>query len=219
MMAHLWQSLAARVALFLGVLLLVAVVSFYAGVRHESGADPLLAPATETYRSQAMGLAFEYPTTFGEVLEEVHERGECDPAILTDTDRCEHRYIGTMRDGAARWFLSAESRLFALHPLPREGRYEDTLRAAEDIEAYCEKGSPLSCATGENAHGLRYVKVGYSPACNGFETCGDQVFFVTFIETGNDDYPVVAAWYDRSGKTEVPDATIDRIIASLRSLR
>ena len=216
MIAYIKQSLPARIALFIVIFTLIAGMSFYAGVRREGGTFPLAVPTTETYASPAMGIAFEYSSELGEIREEAQELGECDDSLLTASDGCEHRYLGTTRANEPRWFFSAESRLFSLHPLPRERRYEDTF-SEKDIEDFCAHGPlPLSCAKMTNEHGLEYVKVGYSPACNGFEVCSDQVFFINFIETKNPDYPVVVVWYDRSGKSEIPDEYIDQIVTSMR---
>ena len=220
MYALIQKSRIIQGAILLLAFLVVGCLGFYIGTAHEGPAGALgPASSMQTYASREIGISFELPSELGELQESVLERGECDPATRTETDQCEHRYIGFVRDGTPLWFLSAESRLYTMHPLPREGSYEDTLTAA-GIEDYCTHGLyPLSCTTSTNPHGLRVVKVGYAPACNGFEACGGDVFFVNFIETKNPDYPVIAVWYDRSRKPYVADSVMDRIVGSIRPLR
>lgn len=211
------QSRIAQIVILLAALLIVGIAGFYVGVRHEGKDIPVPAYTARTYTSDAIGISFEYPPSLGEPQEAVLERGECEPDSLTERDACEHRYIGFANGKDVKWFLSAESKLYTLHPLPREGFYEDTLTAAS-IDEYCSHGLyPLSCSKSTNSHGLRVVKVGYSPACNGFELCSDEIFFVNFIETKNQSYPVIAVWYDRSEEGRIPDSAIDQIIESLTS--
>lgn len=206
-----------RVLVLIVILVLVAGLGFCIGVIREGGSlVPKSEPATRTFSSEAIDIAFDYTSTH--VLEEqVLEKGECSEALLTDDDQCDHRYIGFEAGDKTLWFLSAESRLFTLHPQPREGIREDTIHS-QDIEEYCTLGLyPLSCEKSTNREGLRTVKVGYLPACNGFEACSDQSFFITFIETKNPAYPIVSVWHDRSEEGFVPDAVIDEIITTMRS--
>lgn len=206
-----------RALLFVVLLLFVAAVGFYVGHRHEGEPLPLMQPAAlQTFTSPSLGVSFEYAPAFGHLIEQVHERGDCPQEKLLATDACEHRYIGYEKSGTVRWLMSAESRLFALYPTAREGRYEDTLRS-QDIDSYCSQGLyPLSCAKHTNAHGLTVVRVGYSPACNGLEVCSDQVFFLNFIETKNTNYPILVVWYDRSEERSIPDSVIDEMVQSMR---
>jgi hypothetical protein len=204
--------------LFVALFFIVASVGFYIGHRHEGEPLPLMPAASlQTFTSSSLGVSFEYSPAFGSLIEQVHERGDCPQEKLIATDACEHRYIGYEKLGTMRWLVSAESRLFALHPLAREGLYEDTLRS-QDIDSYCSQGYPLSCTQSTNTHGLRVVKVGYSPACNGLEVCSDQVFFLNFIETKNVNYPILVLWYDRSEERSIPDSVIDEMVQSMRPI-
>lgn len=210
------HSPALRLLVLTVILLLVAGLGFCIGVIREGGSlVPHTLIAARTFSSDALGVTFDY--SFAGTLEErVFEKGECPADLLTEDDQCDHRYLGFTANGAALWFLSAESKLFTLHPLPRERMREDTIHS-QNIEEYCTQGLyPLSCETDTNEHGLRIVKVEYLPACNGLEACGDQGFFITFIETKNPAYPILSLWYDRSEERSVPDAVIDEIVASMR---
>lgn len=206
-----------RVLALTVILILVAGLGFCIGVIREGGSlVPHAETVARTFSSDALGIAFDY-SFVGDLEERALEKGECPADLLTDDDQCDHRYLGFAADGTTLWFLSAESELFTLHPLPREGMREDTIHT-QDIEEYCTQGLyPLSCEKSTNEHGLRTVKVGYLPACNGLEACGDQAFFITFIETKNPAYPILALWYDRSEERSVPDAVIDEIVASMRT--
>jgi len=210
------QSPGLRALALAVVLILVAVLGFCVGIIREDGSLlPQAAPTARTFSSDTLGIAFEYSSP-GTLEERVFEKGECPAALLTENDQCDHRYIGFTGDTGNLWFLSAESSLFMRHPLPREGMREDTIHS-QNIDDYCTEGLyPLSCEKSTNAEGLRMAKVGYLPACNGFEECGDQTFFITFIETKNPVYPIVAVWHDRSEERAVPDTVIDEIIASIR---
>lgn len=205
-------------ALLLGVaLVIVAVLGFMLGAAREGeGHSVQDAYSARTYVSPALGIAFEYSLA-SPIEEAVSERGDCPSELRTPKDQCDHRYLGVAGKNGTLWFMSAESALFAQHPTPREPSREDTLHTW-DIHKYCEQGLyPLSCVKSVNAHGLTVVKVGYLPACNGFEECGDDIFFVIFIETKNPSYPVIAMWYDRSGDQVIPDSVVDQIVDSLRA--
>lgn len=214
----LFRSRSSKTVLFALALILAVVVGYVVGVQRAGGELPFGFCSYSHYESSVIGIEFDYPTKCGDIKEEVLERGICEEGSLTPEDQCEHRYIGLTLSGEDHWFLSAASRQFSFHPTPREPRYEDTPHL-EDIERYCsESSNPLSCVRATNAQGLNMIKVGYSPACNGFEECTNQNFFVTFIETRNANYPVVTVWYDRAEKHPIPDDAINQIINSIRPI-
>ncbi len=213
------NSVPLRASVLGAALIAVAALGFFIGMIREGNEGALREVSfVRTYSSPVLGIAFEYVHE-NEVVEAVREYGECPQGAVTAADGCDHRYLGFRgKNHVSSWFLSAESALFARYPIPREPSREDTLHTW-DINRYCEEGLyPLSCEKSTNSHGLAVVKVGYMPACNGFEDCGNEAFFVTFVETKNPAYPVVALWHDRSEERAVPDTVIDSIIDSMRSL-
>ena len=195
--------------------------AFYAGIQVEKyRKSNIWSGGMATYASETMRIALTYPRSLGAIDEEVLEEGECPTSMKTVEDLCDHRYLAFIGENNEKeWFLSGESVFFTKHPTPREGRYEDTFSSG-DIESYCSYGHnpPISCEKGVNDNGLKYVKAAYKPACNGFETCGDDLFYMYFVETNNENYPVVVLLYDGSGGYRVPDDAINVIVKTLRPI-
>lgn len=198
----------------------LSALAFYLGIEFQKHVQSDVWFAGKAmYTSEVIGVTFSYPKSLGPIDEEVLEKGECSDRMKTKEDGCDHRYAGFVGEhNRKKWFLSAESALFIQNPTPREGRSEDTLRV-ENVENYCTGGPnpPVSCKKGINDFGLRYIKAGFTPACNGFEVCSDQLFHLYFIETGNEHYPVVVLLSESSaGRYDVPGEAIEGMVRTMR---